>query len=182
MTPDEWDPIANDLIGLWGGASKAVNDLRIGALQKRFQLERAVVVKHAAKALEYEHSHWPPMKAWHDAIRAAKTRIARVNGETEKPDEPLTPRECVERAAELVRAAAARVRSGRGQEGDSWHRYFLTLAEHYENGAAARRRGERFPWPPPAMPDAPALTRLFRDTEREDARESLRRGHEYGDG
>lgn len=176
MTTEQWESIADDIVGLWGSGHQAIVTRRIEALRKRFATERVEVMQTAVKHLEVSAAHWPPVKDFHLAVDRAKTRLHGAGYAKRDPhDAPLTARECIDLAADLVKAAAARVSSGRGEEGDGWHTYLLALAEFYERGAAELRGGGVLPWPPPAKPPIPALARVFVDASVADARDSRKR-------
>ena len=183
MTDQEWQQVADDVLGLWGSGNQQIVDRRLAAMRKRFQTERLSVMQTAVKQLEMHAAHWPPMKDFHAAIDQAKQRTGqRGYSPTRTRDAaPLGPGDCIEIAGRLVSAANDRVRSGRGIEGDGWHGYLIGLAHHYEHAADELRAGNPFPWPPPGVPPMGALRRVFRDTRAEDAADARKRRDLFAD-
>lgn len=183
MTEQEWQLVADDMVGLWGSGNRELIDRRLAVLRKRFLTERLSVMQGAVKVLEMQAAHWPPVKDFHSAVEGQKSRqgMRGYSPTRHRGDAPLGPGDCIEIAGHLVHAANERVRSGRGVEGDRWHGYLIGLAQHYEHGADEIRAGREFPWPPPGIAPDPALARLFRDTRREDGADAARRRDLFGE-
>ncbi len=185
MIESQWDEIKAELTGLWGAGNAQITERRLDVWAKRFRNERHAVVVAAIKKLERICKHWPSIADMHGAIDEVQSRFGhgRPAGIAQRqPDAPVTNASMIEMAERLVHAAGERVRSGRGVDGDPWHRYLLDLAAFYEINAERHRRGDSLTWPPPAASGAMAgaLGRVFRDTGRDDAadRAERRRAHE----
>jgi len=165
MIDEQWTECRDEIVGLWGAGHRDVMDRRLDVWAKRFRTEKHAVVMGAIKKLEHTAKHWPSIADMHAAIDETKARFARSVAVPEKPGTApaaLGAKECTQLAGELVGAARERVRSGRGVDGDPWHRYLLELAEFYERNADRIRAGERVVWPPPLASEVPMARALRR--------------------